>query len=113
MILIKKPWGREELLEKNKKFMVKRLFMKKGHRCSLQYHNKKKETIFVLSGKLKVFFGKKKNDLKFIILKRNQSITLSPKTIHRMQGLSSCYYLEMSTPELKDVVRLSDDYSRA
>ena len=48
-----------------------------------------------------------------MILKRNQSITLSPKTIHRMQGLSSCYYLEMSTPELKDVVRLSDDYSRA
>ena len=60
MILIKKPWGREELLEKNKKYMVKRLFMKKGHRCSLQYHNKKKETIFVLSGKLKIYFGKKK-----------------------------------------------------
>ena len=49
-----KPWGYEELLEQNDVYVVKRLFMKAGHSCSLQYHNKKHETIYVLSGKLAV-----------------------------------------------------------
>jgi mannose-6-phosphate isomerase len=112
MILIKKPWGKEELIEKNKKYMFKKLFMKKGHRCSMQYHRKKKETIFVLSGKLKVYFGNNVKKLKSKILNKNKSLTISPKTVHRMQAISSCYYLELSTPELTDVVRISDDYKR-
>ena len=41
--IINKPWGREEVIEINNKFMVKKLFMKKGHRCSLQYHEKKRK----------------------------------------------------------------------
>ena len=55
---INKPWGYEELIEFNKKYMFKKLFMKKGHRCSLQFHNKKKETVYVLSGKLKLILKK-------------------------------------------------------
>ena len=39
-----KPWGYEKILELNKKYVLKELFMKKGHRCSLQYHQKKMET---------------------------------------------------------------------
>ena len=42
---IKKPWGSEELISNNKNYVLKRLFMKKGHRCSLQYHKKKHETV--------------------------------------------------------------------
>ena len=52
MKFIKKPWGAEEIIEHNENYVVKRLTMKKGHRCSLQYHNKKKETIYVISGSL-------------------------------------------------------------
>ena len=52
-MIIKKPWGYEEVIEINKKFMFKKLFMKKDHQCSLQYHNKK-ESVYVLSGKLQV-----------------------------------------------------------
>ena len=48
---------KEELLEVNSKYMVKRLTMDKGHRCSLQYHDFKLETIYVLEGKLKIYFG--------------------------------------------------------
>ena len=44
-----KPWGYELLIEKNKKYMFKKLFMKKAHRCSLQFHKKKIETIFILT----------------------------------------------------------------
>ena len=85
--------------------------MKKGHRCSLQFHNKKKETVFVLSGKLKLIL-KKKNKTHYKIMTKGQSISISPKTIHRMQAISNCYYLEASTPEISDVVRIQDDYKR-
>jgi mannose-6-phosphate isomerase-like protein (cupin superfamily) len=109
---IKKPWGYEILVEKNKKYMFKKLFMKKNHRCSLQYHRKKTETIFVLKGKLKIFFGKSEKNLKSKIFKPQQTITLLPKIIHRMQALVDTTYLECSSPEFYDVVRLSDDYKR-
>ncbi len=108
---IKKPWGYEEVIEINKKYMFKKLYMKKGHRCSLQFHNKKKETVFVLSGRLKLIL-KKKNRTSSKIMKKGQSISISPKTIHRMQAISNCYYLEASSPEISDVVRIQDDYKR-
>ena len=109
---ISKPWGYELLIEKNRKYMFKKLFMKKGHRCSLQFHNKKIETIFIISGKLKIFFGNNQKKLKSKIFNSHQSITIKPKIIHRMYALNDVIYLEESTPELKDVVRLSDDYNR-
>ena len=107
-----KPWGYEVLIEKNNKYMFKKLFMKKGHRCSLQFHKKKIETIFVVSGNLKIFYGKNKDKLNHKTFKPHKTITINPKTIHRMQAVSDCVYLEASTPEITDVVRLSDDYKR-
>jgi len=109
---ILKPWGYEILIEKNKKYMLKKLFMKKGHRCSLQFHQNKIETIYVVSGNLKIIYGKDKNNLSYKIFKPNSTITIKPKIVHRMQAKSDCLYLEASTPEMTDVVRLSDDYKR-
>ena len=112
MEIIDKPWGREEVLEKNNSYMLKRLTMFKGHRCSLQYHNKKKETILVISGLLKIIYG---NDLKNLgdkIFKPGESFTLDPKVVHRMEALEESIYIEASTPEMEDVVRLGDDYNR-
>ena len=85
--------------------------MKKGHKCSLQYHNKKVETIYVLSGKVKLTIKiRKKTYTK--ILKKNFCLTIKPKTIHRMEAMIDSNYLEASSPYLKDVVRLEDDYKR-
>ena len=109
---IQKPWGQEELIEVNANYMLKKLTMKKGHRCSLQYHNIKKETIYVLSGKLKIFTGLSKEKLTSKIYKTNDTITLMPGTIHRMEGLEESIYLEASTPHIDDVVRIEDDYNR-
>ena len=110
-MIIKKPWGYEEVIEINKKFMFKKLFMKKDHQCSLQYHNKKKESVYVLSGKLQVTVIRNKKK-KVKILTKGQNILINPKEIHRMKAKSNCFYLEASTPEIKDVVRLKDDYKR-
>ena len=112
MKIIEKPWGKEEVLEINEKYMLKRLTMFQGHRCSLQYHIKKKETIFVLSGKLKILIGNNPEKLEEKILLPGHSITIIPRKIHRMEGIDDSVYLEASTPELDDVVRIRDDYSR-
>ena len=112
MQLIKKPWGSEEVIEINTKHMVKKLTMKSGHRCSLQYHDFKKETIYVLSGDLKITLGKDKDSLKSKIYSSGDFLTIEPGMVHRMEGVTDSIYLEASTPEMDDVVRLSDDYNR-
>ena len=112
MKIINKPWGSETIIEINKKYLLKKLFMKKKHRCSLQFHNFKKETIYVLKGKLNIITGKNKTKLKSKIYNKGQSVTINPKIIHRMEAITDCVYLEASTPQLADVVRIVDDYKR-
>lgn len=110
--VIEKPWGREEIVEINDKYMVKKLTMRKGHRCSLQYHNVKKETIYVLSGVLKIIQGTSQDVLEEKLYRSGDTITIPPGLIHRMEGVEDAVYLEASTPELDDVIRLVDDYQR-
>jgi len=112
MKIIEKPWGQEEVIEINEHYMVKKLTMLKGHRCSLQYHIKKKETIYVISGQLKIHSGPSESELTAKIYGPNDTITLLPGTIHRMEGVEKCVYLEASTPQMEDVVRIQDDYNR-
>lgn len=111
--VIEKPWGKEEVIEINDKYMMKKLTMWKDHRCSLQYHKVKCETIYVLSGQLRIYFGPSQDALESKIYGPGETITLTPGVVHRMEGASDSVYLEASTPELLDVVRLVDDYDRA
>lgn len=113
MTIITKPWGQEEVLEINNDYMVKRLTMWKNHRCSIQYHNVKKETIYVLTGQLRIYLGESTESLTSRIYKSGESLTIAPGIVHRMEGVEDCVYLEASTPEMDDVVRLVDDYQRA
>lgn len=109
---VEKPWGKEELLEYNDKYVVKRLFMKANESCSLQYHEIKRETIYVLSGKLKLYIGTQIDNLEEKILISGDTITIHPYSIHRMEGIEDSHYLECSTVELWDVIRLQDKYNR-
>ena len=110
--LVDKPWGREEIIEVNEFYMLKKLTMLAGHRCSFQYHNKKRESIFVVSGVLKIVLGADQNTLTERLYYAGESVTIAPGCIHRMEGIEDAIYLEASTPELHDVVRLVDDYNR-
>ncbi len=108
IIHINKPWGYEEILETNPNYTVKRLFMKKGHQCSFQYHKKKQETIITLEGNLIILLEDGE-----ITLNTGKSITIKPFEKHRMLAKNEdCLYLECSTSELDDVVRVEDDYDR-
>lgn len=115
--IIAKPWGQEKILETNKHYTVKRLFMKKGHRCSLQLHQFKQETIYVLYGVLTIhiahIIGVDDFKLGKIYLKDGESLTIEPMRIHRMEAeYEDVTYLECSTSQLDDVVRIEDDYER-
>lgn len=112
MTHIDKPWGGEDIIEQNGDYVVKRLFMKAGHRCSLQYHNLKHETFYVLSGKLKFTVGDSEDALAEHILYPNSFYIIKPGVVHRMEGVEDSYYLECSTNHLDDVVRLKDNYGR-
>lgn len=109
---IEKPWGFEELIECNDKFVVKKLFMKKGNACSIQYHELKTETIVVLSGKLNIYIGDKLENLKCVEYNYGDTVTIKPYTIHRMEAVEDALYIECSTNELWDVIRLQDNYNR-
>jgi mannose-6-phosphate isomerase-like protein (cupin superfamily) len=108
-----KPWGREIWFAQTDQYAGKILEVKKGHRYSLQYHEHKKETQFVYSGKIKMVYGDDENDLKEVILNPGDKFDVLPYTIHRAEGLEDSEIFEVSTPELDDVVKLADDYGRS
>lgn len=110
---IDKPWGYEELVECNDKYVVKKLFMKKGNTCSTQYHKLKKETIMVLSGLLNISIGSNLENLITKEYRFGDTITIEPYTIHKMEAIEDCLYTETSTNELWDVIRLKDSYGRS
>ena len=109
---IEKPWGYEILWAHCDKFVGKILVIEPGHKLSRQYHKVKEETIRVLKGSLTVEIGE--NNEKSYFLKEGQSFHVEPGTVHRFCAETDRVELvEVSTPELDDVVRLEDDYSRA
>lgn len=112
MKTVLKPWGYEIWLEVNDNYVVKELFMKKGHSCSLQYHEQKHESFYVVKGILKLTVGENIDSLEDIILKAGSFYVLAPGTIHKCEGVEDSIYIECSTNHLSDVVRLQDNYGR-
>ena len=108
-----KPWGREIWFAHNDKYAGKILEVKKGHRYSLQYHEVKEETQFVVKGKVKFTFGQDKENLQDKILEEGDKIDVKPYTIHRLEALEDTVIFEVSSPELDDVVKIEDDYGRS
>lgn len=102
-----KPWGKEIWFAHTDKYAGKILEIKKGHRYSLQYHKRKLETQYVLEGRVKMTYGKQE-----IILNPGDKLDIAPGTIHRAEGLENSKILEVSTPDLDDIVKIEDDYGR-
>lgn len=111
--LVKKPWGYEEIWAETDKYVGKFLHINAGCRLSRQYHNVKTETIRVLDGRLILEVSDGANGFIERTLERGEVFHVSPGTIHRFGARDTNVVLvEVSTPELDDVVRLQDDYKR-
>jgi mannose-6-phosphate isomerase len=108
---VDKPWGYELHWAKTDRYAGKVLHVNAGHALSLQYHNRKEETILLWVGHL-LFEIERKGVLVRIEMKPGDRIHVAPRTVHRMTALQDCDIFEVSTPELDDVVRLEDRYGR-
>lgn len=112
--IVEKPWGKEEILESTSEYLVKRLTMNEGCRCSLQYHEYKTETIYVLKGHLYLYVRERdEEEFLYLVAVSGTWITIPAFVIHRMAAEDEeVVYLEMSSPYPDDVIRLEDDYAR-
>jgi mannose-6-phosphate isomerase len=109
---VEKPWGHEIIWAHSERYVGKLLHINQGQKLSLQYHNQKDETIHVQSGRL-LFVVDEGSGLIEREMEAGESYRIRPLTKHRMVALTDCDVLEVSTPELDDVVRLEDAYGRA
>lgn len=112
---VEKPWGHEIWWARTDRYVGKILHVLKGESLSLQYHTVKDETILLQSGRLLLETrpAGEQSDLRRIEMRPGDVFHIPPGTLHRMTGLEDCDVLEVSTPELDDVVRLEDRYGRA
>ena len=117
-----KPWGHELWLNgEHPCYALKEIFIKKGTKTSLQYHNEKRETNVLFDGTAKLHFKKNEHvrnddvtdkDIETCVLTPVCSIDVTPKILHRLEAVSDILLYETSTPNLDDVVRVADDASR-
>ena len=120
--IVEKPWGREIWYADQSAYAGKVLEVKQGRRLSLQYHERKTETLYLLSGKLLLTFrpiASGETPSASLVTAADQCVWLPGqtlhvpvRTIHRFEALEDSVLLEVSTPDLTDVVRLQDDFSR-
>jgi len=109
---VEKPWGYELIWAKTEKYAAKILHIEKGRRLSYQYHQKKDEAMFVISGKLLVELEREGGEKTLSHLNSGECLHLPALTRHRLTALETSDIFEVSTPELDDVVRLEDDHGR-
>ncbi len=112
---VPKPWGHETIWARSGRYVGKILHINAGHELSVQFHRKKDETIHLLSGEIVYRVQRDPSNqerLEDVRLKIGESFRIMPGTVHQMVAVTDCDVLEVSTPELDDVVRLSDKYGR-
>ena len=109
--IVEKPWGYEIIWAHTDRYVGKILHIRKGECLSYQYHRVKDETIRVLSGILDLDL-ERDGEREKLRLAPDESLHIVPRMKHRMIAVEDCDVLEVSTPELDDVVRLEDRYGR-
>jgi mannose-6-phosphate isomerase-like protein (cupin superfamily) len=109
---VPKPWGHETVWAKTERYVGKILHVRAGECLSLQYHRVKEETMRVLSGAITLEVGEEDAARTAVRLGPGDGWHIPPGTRHRVRALEDTDILEVSTPELDDVVRLEDVYGR-
>ena len=110
---VPKPWGHETIWAYTDRYVGKILHINAGGELSVQYHHKKDETVYLLSGNISYRVQREgSNRLDDVQLRVGESFRITPGTIHQMVAITDCDVLEVSTPEVDDIVRLSDKYGR-
>ncbi|MBO0767803.1 MAG: cupin [Solirubrobacterales bacterium] len=109
---VDKPWGYEIWYAVTDQYVGKILHVAAGQRLSLQYHEVKDESNYLLSGKLKLIKGASADALTETVIDVGHTWRNLPGEVHTIEAIDDADVLEVSTPHLDDVVRLSDKYGR-
>ena len=110
---VPKPWGYEIIWARTDHYVGKILHVNAGEALSVQYHNEKDETVYLLAGEMIYRVQLPESDrMQDMELKQGESFRVAPRTVHYIQAVTDCDILEASTPQLEDVVRLEDRYGR-
>ena len=110
---VEKPWGHELIWAKTEHYVGKTLFLKAGESLSLQFHNVKDEAWYVLSGRAELELGAPgERILNSEVVGAGAAFHFPPGTVHRLKALEDTTIVEVSTPQLDDIVRLEDRYGR-
>ncbi len=111
---INKPWGYElHWVKEDKPYMGKLIHINSGARLSLQKHDKKQESWFLISGRAKVIWDNDNGELVETNLVKNKGYACEVNQRHRLVGITDCDIIEVSTPEIGTTYRLEDDYKRS
>jgi mannose-6-phosphate isomerase-like protein (cupin superfamily) len=110
--IVEKPWGRETWVAHTDKYAFKIIEIKAGTRSSLQYHVRKHEHIYVDTGVLQMEWENEAGEMITLTLHPGEVVENKPGRKHRAIAVEDVRLLEVSTPELDDVVRVEDDYHR-
>ena len=111
---VSKPWGHETIWAHTDRYVGKILHVNAGEKLSVQYHEKKDETVYPLTGEMRYWVQMPGDtELHDQHLVAGESFRITPHTIHAIEAITDIDVLEASTPELDDVVRLNDRYGRA
>lgn len=108
---VPKPWGHETIWAHTDRYVGKILHIRAGQALSVQYHERKDETVHLLHGEMR-YWVKQGEEMTDVHLGAGESFRITPGTIHYMEAVTDCDVLEASTPELDDVVRIKDRYGR-
>lgn len=109
---VEKPWGHEIIWAHTERYVGKLLFIRMGRRLSLQYHERKDESIYVVRGRLALHLADDGGAVQVHELGPGDHRRIPTGRTHRFEALEDVEVIEVSTPELDDVVRLEDDFGR-
>ncbi len=110
---VEKPWGHELIWARTDRYAGKILHVKAGHVLSLQYHERKDESMYVLRGELLLRTAPRPGaPLEERVLREGESCHIPPLLVHQVEAVVDTDILEASSPELDDLVRISDRYGR-
>jgi mannose-6-phosphate isomerase len=109
---VDKPWGHELIWAETDRYAGKVIVIETGKRLSLQLHHRKEESVYVMSGRLRLHLEGDDGEIRAVDLGPGESCHIAVARRHRFEALERVELIEVSTPELDDVVRLDDDYGR-
>jgi mannose-6-phosphate isomerase-like protein (cupin superfamily) len=110
---VEKPWGWELIWALTDRYAGKLLFVRAGDSLSLQFHNRKDESWYVQQGRAKLELAAAGEGItETEVVSPGAAFRFRPGTVHRLTAIEDTVVLEVSTPELDDVVRLQDAYGR-